>query len=225
MLDERPGGAATTRCAAGVRLRRSTPRFHTLATTHGSALALGCACRPGPCTRASARGGRRVGSVAGHDAAAAGVSRRDGTSTCTHDLLKSRVEARISITTCAPSPNARPTPERRHGQNGNPQTRRALGPRARWRGATRDRAHCPCKSTWLDGRTHTSTASHGDSGAQEHRRLRSSRWRGVATLRRDGQISNMVHDVASRRRGITGQTKGKGKEEKGRGDAHGGATV
>jgi hypothetical protein len=38
----------------------------------------------------------------------------------------------------------------------------------------------------------TSSSSHGDSGAQEHRRLRSSRWRGVATLRRDGQIPNMV---------------------------------
>jgi hypothetical protein len=103
VLDERPGGAAATRCAAGVRLRRSTPRFHTLATTHGSAPALGCACRPDPCSRASARGGRRVGPVAGHDAAAAGVSRRDGTPICSHDLLKSRVEARITSRPARPA--------------------------------------------------------------------------------------------------------------------------
>jgi hypothetical protein len=42
------------------------------------------------------------------------------------------------------------------------------------------------KRTRLDGRTHI-PSSHGDSGAQEHRRLRSSRRRGAAILRRDGQ--------------------------------------
>jgi hypothetical protein len=226
-LDEMPGGAATTRCAAGVRPRRSTPRFHTLATSHGSALALGCARRPGPCTRASTRGGRRVGSVAGHDAAAAGVSRRGGTSTCTHVLLKSRVEARITITSCAPSPNARPTTARRHVLNQNPQTRRALGPRARWRGATRcdavrrgialptfhlhkrhgTKASLPTtqhSDSRLDGQPHV-PPTHGDGTFQG--RSRSPAW--------GGRGASRLH---------TARTQGGRREKVGRG-AHGDATV
>jgi hypothetical protein len=149
MLDKMPGGAATA-----VRRRRSAlaphaPVPHPLATAYGSALALGCACRPGSCTRASARGGRRVVPVAGHDAAAAGVSRRDGSPTCTHVLHKPRVEARITLTTCAPSPNARPSTERRHGQNDTTRVR-PPGSTAR-RDATRVPYSPPAQEAWREG--------------------------------------------------------------------------
>jgi hypothetical protein len=175
MLDKRPGGAATA-----VRRRRSALAPHApvprpLATAYGSALALGCACRPDSCTRASARGGRRVVPVAGHDAAAAGVSRRDGSPTCTHVLHKPRVEARITLTTCAPSPNARPSTERRRDARSAP----GLDGAAR-RGNALPTSHLHRRSR-LDGQT-LLRSTHGDSVLQG--RARPPAWgsRGASPL-------------------------------------------
>jgi hypothetical protein len=207
VLDERPGGAATTRCAAGVRLRRSTPRFLTLATTHGSAPALGCACRPGPCSRASARGGRRVGPVAGHDAAAAGVSRRVGTPTCSHDLLKSRVEARI---TSRPACPAQTLGQQQSGATANTGTHRRDARSApgldgavrrgnalptshlHKRHGTKASSHILLPSRTRRGSRTSLPASHGDGSAQEHRRLRGSLRRGAAHLRHHDHLPGTI---------------------------------
>jgi hypothetical protein len=70
------------------------------------------------------------------------------------------------------------------------------------------------KRTRLDGWTHT-PSSHGDGGAQEHRRLRSSLRRGTAILRRDGQQpgKNRRRRVSTSR-SVTGK-RPMGRREKG----------
>jgi hypothetical protein len=70
------------------------------------------------------------------------------------------------------------------------------------------------KRTRLDGRT-LIPSSHGDSGAQEHRRLRSSLRRGTAILQRDGQQPGENHRRrVSTSRSITGK-RPRGRREKG----------
>jgi hypothetical protein len=64
----------------------------------------------------SLRGGRRVIPVAGHVAAVAGASRRDGTRPL-HMHEKHGSKPGSQVQPCAPSSNARPSTERRHGQD------------------------------------------------------------------------------------------------------------
>jgi hypothetical protein len=122
----------------------SRPSSTSPGSTHGSALALGCACRPGFRTRAPARGGRRVVPVAGHDAAAAGVSRRDGSRvspTCTSHGSKPGSQ----IKPCASTP-ARPA--RSPGNQGAPSGGTATSPLLHKRhGAMAKPTFCPRTAT------------------------------------------------------------------------------
>jgi hypothetical protein len=138
-------GLATPRpCGAPLAFRSgaSRPSSTTPGSTHGSALALGCACRPGSCTRASARGGRRVVPVAGHDAAAAGVSRRDGFPPPAHTSCTSHGSK--------PGLHSRPArPAQTPGQNDAARVR-PPGSTAR-RDATRVPYSPPAQEAWREG--------------------------------------------------------------------------
>jgi hypothetical protein len=203
-----------------VRRRRSAlaphaPVPHPLATAYSSALALGCACQPGSCTRASARGGRHVVPVAGHDAAAAGVSRRDGSSTCTHVLPKPRVEARITLTSCAPSPNARPSTERRHGQNDatrvrppGPTARRDAGTRSLLPTCTRGMARRPART---NSRPHEHGAKAGPLPclARRRQRPRAQAAQGLPPSRCDSPTAPQARPRRGKEKGAVVLTRGR----------------